>query len=276
MKYRAWKTAKSIEEEFLNSLSYIYKLFGKISRQAGGDQNEYVKRMNNFQNSYAFEKFVFSSVKRMVTPLAMSNLRNWRKAAREQTKSKQLYNSLMQEIQECLKRDIDSQVLENAALIRTLPNDVAQKVVKDVSDMALAGERASSIASVIREKTDQHARASARLIARTEVSKTTTALTKARAENLGLKWYVWRTVQDGDRVRKSHREMEGVLVRWDNPPSPEQLVGEKSEGYYHAGNIWNCRCYPEPLIEISDIQWPAKVYLNGQIRRMGRREFEQL
>lgn len=61
---------------------------------------------------------------------------------------------------------------------------------------------------------------------------------------------------DGLRVRKSHRIMEGVLVNWNMPPSPERLAGEKDVGNYHAGNIWNCRCYPEPLISVDDIRWP--------------------
>lgn len=70
--------------------------------------------------------------------------------------------------------------------------------------------------------------------------------------------------------------MEGVLVNWNEPPSPEALAGEKSVGNYHAGNIWNCRCYPEPLIEIDDISWPHKVYTNGKIQTMGKMQFEQM
>lgn len=268
--------AKSIEEEYLSSLTYIVDLFEKICTLSGDDQQEYVNRMNNFQNSYAYEKFIYSAVRRMVTPLARANYDTWRKAARAQTKSKQIYDSLLQEIQDGLKQDIENQIISNAALIRTLPSDTARKVVFDIKDYTFEGERATTIAKLIKDKTDQHAKASARLIARTEVSKTTTALTRARSENLGLKWYIWRTAQDGDRVRKSHRIMEGVLVRWDNPPSPEALVGEKSEGNYHAGEIWNCRCYPEPLLDFDDIKWPAKVYMNGVIRTMGRREFEQI
>ena len=130
--------------------------------------------------------------------------------------------------------------------------------------------------ALIKEKTDKHAKASERLIARTEVSKTTTALTKARSENLGINWYVWRTVLDGLRVRKSHRIMEGVLVNWNMPPSPEKLAGEKDVGNYHAGNIWNCRCYPEPLISVDDIRWPHKIYINGRIEIISKKEFEKI
>lgn len=276
MREEAWRRSKRIEDEFLSSLNYLVSLFRKIAYSVGEDQKEYARRMEAFQNSYEFDKFIASSVRRMVTPLAMANRGTWRKAAKEQTKNPFFYRQLMREIDEGLKHDIDSQVLSNVQLIKTLPTDVAEKVVFDIKDYALKGERATTIAQIIRNKTDQHARASARLIARTEVSKTTTALTRARSENLGLMWYIWRTAQDGDRVRKSHRIMEGVLVNWHNPPSPEALVGEKSEGNYHAGEIWNCRCYPEPVISLEELHFPVKVYLNGRIEKLGKQAFFEL
>lgn len=276
MREEAWRRSKRIEDEFLSSLNYLVGLFNRIAYSVGEDHKEYVRKMDEFQNSYQFDKFLASSVRRMVTPLAMANFSTWRKAAQEQTKNPLVYRSLIGEINEGLKQDIESQVLSNAMLIKTLPSDTAKKVVEDIEEYTLRGERATTIAQIIREKTDQHARASARLIARTEVSKTTTALTRARSENLGLWWYIWRTAQDGDRVRKSHRIMEGVLVNWNNPPSPERLVGEKDVGNYHAGEIWNCRCYPEPLISADELKFPVKVYINGKIERMGKQKFYEL
>ena len=180
---------------------------------------------------------------------------------------------LIEELKQGKKVIIDDQVLQNANLIKTLPNDVAQKVIKNIEEEALKGKRARSIEKIISQETDKHSRASARLIARTEVSKTQSALTQVRAQTLDLQWYVWRTALDGSRVRPSHRLMEGVLVNWHDPPSPEQLAGEKNVGYYHAGNVWNCRCYSDPLLEIDDVKWPHKVYQNGQIRMMSKREF---
>jgi hypothetical protein len=70
--------------------------------------------------------------------------------------------------------------------------------------------------------------------------------------------------------------MEGVLVCWNNPPSPEMLIGEKNVGYYHAGNIYNCRCYPEVVIKLDFISWPHKVYYNGTIQTMTRKQFETI
>lgn len=276
MKKDDWKTTRLLQDSFLDTLNKLTDLFHYIAFSAGDDKEKYMNDMRNFQKSEPFNSFVYSAVRRMVTPIAVQNMRTWRMAARKATRNPSLYRMLMGEINQGLKSDIEIQIEENANLIKTLPTDVAKKVTKDISDMALKGMRATEIAKVIREQTDKHSRASAKLIARTEVSKTTTALTKARCDNLDLHWYVWRTMEDGDRVRKSHRIMEGVLVNWNEPPSPEALAGEKSVGNYHAGNIWNCRCYPEPLIEIDDISWPHKVYTNGKIQTMGKMQFEQM
>lgn len=276
MKYEDWRRIKTVEKTYLNSLLKLVKIFQKIAKYSGNDQQKYKDSMMNFQKSMQYEKFINSVVKRMVLPLDVGNQRTWREAAKKATKGKFLYRLLMDELKQGTGNIIQQQVIENASLIRTLPSDVAEKVVQDVSENALKGARAESIEKIIRDKTDQHTRASARLIARTETAKTQSALTKARCEQLGLRWYVWRTALDGNRVRLSHRIMEGVLVNWNNPPSPEELVGEKYVGHYHAGNIWNCRCYSEPILEIDDIRFPARVYYNGQIVMMNKSEFEKI
>lgn len=276
MTYKDWKRIKTVEKEYLNTLLKLVKIFKKIANSSGSDQQKYIDSMNNFQNSMQYEKFINSAVKRMVLPLDVGNQRTWREAAKKATKGKFLYRLLMDELKQGTGQIIQKQVMENVLLIKTLPNDVAQKVVSDISENALKGARAESTEKIIRDKTDQHARASARLIARTETAKTMSALTKARCEQLGLRWYIWRTALDGTRVRLSHRIMEGVLVNWNNPPAPEELVGEKSAGHYHAGNIWNCRCYSEPVLELEDIRFPARVYYNGQIVMMNKSEFEQI
>lgn len=276
MTYKDWKRIKTVEKEYLNTLLKLVKIFKKIANSSGSNQQKYIDSMNNFQNSMQYEKFINSAVKRMVLPIDIGNQRTWREAAKKATKGKFLYRLLMDELKQGTGQIIQQQVMENVLLIKTLPNDVAQKVVNDIAENAIKGARAESIEKIIRDKTDQHSRASARLIARTETAKTMSALTKARCEQLGLRWYIWRTALDGTRVRLSHRIMEGVLVNWNNPPAPEELVGEKSAGHYHAGNIWNCRCYSEPVLELEDIRFPARVYYNGQIVMMNKSEFEQI
>ena len=276
MKYQDWKKVKQIEQTFLNSLERLCKMFGMVAKGAGSNYTQFLNAMGRLQNSQAYKNYINTTLLRMLKPIARQNQAVWKRAMASHKGSKLMYKYLMEELKKGTGRAIQSQLLQNAALISTLPMDVAQKVVNDVTSEAYKGKRAEEIATIIQEQTSKHSRASARLIARTEVSKANTALTRARAEEIGLRWYVWRTAEDGDRVRKSHRNMEGVIVNWNEPPSPEALVGEPSVGNYHAGNIWNCRCYPSPLIEIDDVSWPHKVYTQGTIRTIGKREFEQM
>lgn len=275
MKYKSWDKSKKIEEDFEKALNKLTFYFLRLANSSESIQ-DFQDKMDAFQRSNEFKKLANTSVRRMVTPLSNVSSSTWRKAAKKATKNPFMYRALMSEINSGLSSDIENQINQNALLISTLPNDVANKVVENIYKEGLQGLRSSEIAKHIRQYTDQHSRASAKLIARTEVSKTMSALTQARAQNLGLNWYVWRTELDGDRVRPSHRNMEDVLVNWNNPPSPESLVGEKSVGNYHAGNIWNCRCYSEPLIEIDDVKWPHKVYIDGKIRTMSKKEFEKI
>lgn len=275
MKYKSWDSSKRIEDQFLKSLNKLAEMLKKIARKSTST-DDFASKCSAFQNSEPFLKFIDISVRRMVTPLATMNMRTWREAAKKATKNPFMYRMLLKEIREDHKKTIEDQVYQNSLLIRTLPSDTADKVTKDIFDLGIQGMRGSQIAKEITKYTDQHAKASARLIARTEVSKTMSAVTEARSKNLGIDWYVWRTAEDGDRVRPSHRNMNGVLVNFSDPPSPEALIGLPSVGNYHAGNIWNCRCYEEPLLEVDDISWPHRVYYNGSIQTMTKIRFEQI
>ena len=120
------------------------------------------------------------------------------------------------------------------------------------------------------------ARSHVQLIARTEVSKASTALTRARAEELNLPAYIWRTSKDA-RVRPSHRQMDGVICFWDDPPAPEALAGIKSTlGNYNCGDAPNDRCYPEPMLRFDQVTWVHKVCRGGRIQMMTRAAFSSL
>ena len=69
---------------------------------------------------------------------------------------------------------------------------------------------------------------------------------------------------------------DDVIVFYNNPPAPEELIGKKSQGHYHAGGIYNCRCYEEPVLDIDDVSWPHKVYHAGRIQRMSKKQFTKL
>lgn len=133
-----------------------------------------------------------------------------------------------------------SLLAEQVGLIKSLPTKAAQRV-HDLTTQALVdGTRSNEIAAEI-ARSGQVTASRAKLIARTEVARTSSMLIEARASAAGSEGYIWRTAGDGD-VRDSHKEMNGKYVRWDTMPT-------LSDGTTtHAGQIYNCRCYPEPVI----------------------------
>ncbi|WP_421095532.1 phage minor head protein [Ralstonia mannitolilytica] len=128
---------------------------------------------------------------------------------------------------------------EQVGLIKSIPIEAAERVHRLTIEGLEDGGRAREISKAIQESGDV-AKSRADLIARTEVTRTATALTQARAEHIGSSGYIWRTSGDGD-VRESHRKMNGQFVAWDKPPELDGMTG-------HAGQFPNCRCYPEPVI----------------------------
>jgi len=128
---------------------------------------------------------------------------------------------------------------EQVHLIRSLPLDAAARVHRLTLEGIVQATRASEISKMI-QASGNVAAGRATLIARTEVARTASTLTQARALHVGSEGYLWRTSEDSD-VRPSHRSMSDRYVEWSNPPTTDGLVG-------HAGCVPNCRCYPEPII----------------------------
>ncbi|WP_072096333.1 phage head morphogenesis protein [Yersinia frederiksenii] len=133
-------------------------------------------------------------------------------------------------------------VEENIKLMKSLPLEAADRV-SGIHDRAIEaminGERSKDFAAEIFKSGDV-AESRAKLIARTEIGRASTALTQARSLSVGSEGYIWRTAEDGD-VRHSHAKMEGKFVAWTNPPTLDGMTG-------HAGALPNCRCYCEVVI----------------------------
>ncbi|MFB0841792.1 phage head morphogenesis protein [Paenibacillus oleatilyticus] len=250
----------------------------KLAKLLAGldDPFQIVKRIRAFAYSKEMDDYALATASRMVTHLFTDAGRTWRQAARRNSQGRLINEALRKELQGSINGAVRHQIERNATIIKSLPLDVSKLVTEHILAESMKGVRANDIAEQIKELFPEKSNARAELIARTETSKTSTALTRARSENLGVGWYVWRTSEDS-RVRDSHALMNGVLVRWSDPPSPEQLDGEKrSYGHYHAGEIFYCRCYGEPVIDRDLIAWPAKVYYGGRIQKMTRKQFETL
>ncbi len=129
---------------------------------------------------------------------------------------------------------------EQVALITSLPTEAGQRVHKLTLEAIADSSRAKEIAADIL-RTGKVTESRAKCIARTEVARTAAGLTQSRAEHVGITHYIWRTAGDVD-VRKSHKEMNGKVIAYNEPP----VLSDGTQT--HAGMIFNCRCYQEPIL----------------------------
>jgi SPP1 gp7 family putative phage head morphogenesis protein len=267
-----WKPKQRIEKAYQRAIT---SLLNSVWNNVKGltDLLEIEQAIRNIVSSKVFKSYAESAAMKMVTGLFTDSGRTWRQASKSNMQGKMIHEMLKKQLAGRVGVGVQEQIDRNARLISTLPLDVANHVTNHIKERSLAGKRSSTIAEEIQQMFPDSSKARAALIARTEVSKTSTALTRARSEDIGIKWYVWKTSEDA-RVRSSHRHMDDVLIPWNSAPSPERLDGLRSIGNYHAGEIWNCRCYAEPLIDVDYLLWPHKVYYGGQIVVMTQRQFE--
>lgn len=172
---------------------------------------------------------------RMIADADRRNKAAWLKRSRE------LGRALRQEIEHAPTGEMMRRLLaEQAKKITSLPRDAAERLFLLSTDAMSTGARASEIAKEIMRSGEVSA-SRATMLARTAVSSTATALTRARAEYIGSPGYIWRTSKDGD-VRPSHRRMEGRFVPWDSPPTLDGYTA-------HCGEFANDRCFVQPEIK---------------------------
>jgi SPP1 gp7 family putative phage head morphogenesis protein len=237
---------------------------------------EWVRRIQERSNSEAVKKAAGSMALKMVRWVDINNARTWRVASSYSQQSRMLYQLLMQQTKGAVGVRMLKTVQENASLISSIPLEAARILTGEVLAAQQAGSRADTIAKMMRSRFPELLKSRVNLIARTETAKASTALTEARCDELGVEFYIWRTSKD-KRVRDSHRKMDGVVVPWAQPPSPEALIGEASTlGRYHAGECPNCRCTQIVVLTLEDVSWPATVYWQGRLQKMKRVDFQRI
>lgn len=231
-----WIRAKKVERNYSSQLRKVAKTVGDIVLGHDFESYEGQRETEDILRKYAgiLDSWARATGARMVAEVDLGDRAAWMR------RSRQMGAALRREIESAptgaaMQEALNRQVV----LIKSLPLEAAQRVHELTLEGIIGGTRADVVAKKIAE-TGQVTESRARLIARTETSRTVTALTQSRAEYVGSTAYYWRTSHDSD-VRPSHAKMDGQVVRWDAPPTLDGMVG-------HAGQLPNCRCWPEPIL----------------------------
>ena len=149
---------------------------------------------------------------------------------------------------EFFKEMLDVWIDYNVGLIKTIPQDSLDKMREVIYDGFTKGRLTKDIAKDI-----QHiygvSKNRAKFIARDQIAKLNGQIQRAQQMDAGIEEYIWSTSGD-ERVRQSHKELNGKKCRWDDPP--ENSDGRKC----HPGEDYNCRCVGRPVFKKRKLNVP--------------------
>lgn len=270
MKKKDWSYSRRIHFRYQKALRLASRYIQKYVANAETVEQA-TSLLLEIPHQYWWRDFAVKESLKMVKSIAVENATTWREAAKQGGRSQEIHKLLKQEFQH--SQIFQKLVQTNAQKIVSLPSEVARETTKQASRYAISGWRPEALAKKMKEDIPNITEWKAMQIARTEVSKAQEAITQTRSQQLGLDWYVWETSMD-QRVRSSHDHMQGVLCNYNNPPSPETLIGQPSTlGHYNAGSAPNCRCYAATLIDPELETWPKKIVINNKIETISKPEF---
>jgi SPP1 gp7 family putative phage head morphogenesis protein len=230
--------AKRVELDYLRSLRQVARQIDALVKGMAPDgqvQDPEALRQALLTYGQALRPWARSVGERMLASVMRKDEASWIRLG------KQIGQSLRQELENApVGRALNLFLDEQVRLITSLPVEASERVHALVREGLMNSTRAAEIQKEIM-KTGSVTESRAKLIARTEVARTASALTMVRAQHVGSTHYIWRTSEDST-VRESHRHMANTVHAWDKPPEVER-------GYhYHPGMFPNCRCWPEPIL----------------------------
>lgn len=144
---------------------------------------------------------------------------------------------------------LDKWVFDNVELIRTIPHESLGKMKEIVYQAYMDGKPTTSIVKEIQRQYGRDKR-HARLIARDQVAKLNAAITQHQQTDAGISRYKWSDSRD-ERVRNSHRKLNGRIFQWDDPPETE--AGRRC----HPGQDYQCRCCALAVFDLDNIDLPV-------------------
>ena len=211
----------------------------------GSDINVIFRRLNSMFTGTATMGFSKNTAAQMVARVGATNKRRFEKSV-ERVTGVDLGGVIRSE---GLEDFVELSISKNVSLISSLPEEYLKQVETIVNNGVINGERYSSIAKKINAKVGSaNAKLANRIktIARNEVQTINSQISLRRSNNLGIKKGIYMT-SDDERVRKCHKELDGV--EYDLSKGAWSKTCNK---FIQPGiTDINCRCSFRPVIEVN-------------------------
>lgn len=249
---------KRIERQIRQIYNEVFnKLFSvkNTSSLSKGSKVEILQAATLLESSEKYKRFA----EKYAIALAKAGLSSKRAAWRHSYyAAKRLhYVAIPKTFNEYEAKIMSNAVKENFTMIKSIPRKTIEILEhKYTSTLIEEVAKGSLSRGSFRKELEKHGHKNAGVIARTETAKLQTAITEARATELGSIAYFWLSSKD-KRTRQSHQEMNGVVVFWR--PYEQKPLLDKMRG--NAGEFPNCRCSPQPIVDFDDLTTSTyKVY----------------
>lgn len=144
---------------------------------------------------------------------------------------------------------ITAGVKDNVSLIKSIPtkfhSQIEQAVISSVSP---GGHGLKTITDTLMQY-EGVTRRRAEFIALDQTRKLTAQMNAKRMEEAGARKFRWIHSGGGAEPRELHKyELNGKIFEYDNPPVIDERTGERGL----PGQLPNCRCIAQPIIEFED------------------------
>lgn len=156
---------------------------------------------------------------------------------------------------------LEKWISQNVDLIKTIPEDTLEKMKDIVYDGFTNGKTTTRMVKEI-QRAYGISRKRAELIARDQTAKLNGQIQRAQQQDAGITEYIWCTTGD-ERVRRSHKELNGKKFSWDDPP--ENSDGRKC----HPGEDYQCRCIGRPVFNRNRISLPMEDEAKITVKKNG-------
>lgn len=166
--------------------------------------------------------------------------------------SKQKNNNVVYDF---INEDIAKNYTKNLDFwIKNWTEDEIIKMRSTVAKMAADGKSLKDISNYLIKEfgtSQKHAK----FLARNESAMATTSYLVAKYKAEGFTHFKWHTILDG-RERDLHKELDGKIFRFDNPPIIDERTGQKGL----PSQTYNCRCTFSPYIDKDFLKRRRQMY----------------